>query len=76
MMAVEAWLLDGPADGRFLAVETTAEGEMPEMVRLPEAGVYVGASDVPAPVVEHIYKRSDDLDGQVVYRYVGVLGTS
>lgn len=70
MTAVEAWLLGGPADGRIAAVELTADAQIPRLIRLPQTGLYVGASDQPAPVVEHIYVRSDDIDEQVVYQYV------
>lgn len=52
-----------------MAVELTADGEIPEVVRLPQTGVYVGVSDVPAPVVEHIYVRVQDIEGQVSYQY-------
>lgn len=68
---VEAWLVDGPADGRFLVVELTAAGLIPETVRLPQTGVYVGVSDVPAPLSEHLYARANDMGDQVVYQYVG-----
>lgn len=52
-----------------MAVEITADGEIPEVVRLPQTGVYVGVSDVPAPVIEHIYVRVEDVEGQVSYQY-------
>lgn len=61
--------MGGPADGRIMAVELTASGDIPQVVRLPQAGVYVGDSDVPAPVVEHIYLRVEGIEGQVSYQY-------
>lgn len=70
MTAIEAWLLGGPADGRIMTVELTADGEVPHLLRLPQSGVYVGASDVAAPAVEHLYVRSSDIDGQVAYQYL------
>lgn len=69
MVAVEAWLMGGPADGRIMAVKRRADGELPEVVRLPQTGVYVGVSDVPAAVVEHSYVRVEDIECQVSYQY-------
>jgi hypothetical protein len=47
--AVEAWFLGGPIDGRLMAVETTVDGNLPEVVRLPQTGMYVGTADVARP---------------------------
>jgi hypothetical protein len=70
MLAVfEAWLLGGPADGRVMAIETTFDGQLPDEVRLPQSAVYVGSSDVPAPAVEHLYVRAEDIAGWVTYQY-------
>lgn len=73
MAMVEAWLLDGPADGRMLAVELTADGQIPQAVRLPQIGVYVGSADLPAAPSEHLYMRTTDVGEQVVYQYAGCL---
>lgn len=70
---VEAWLVDGPADGRMLAVELAADGQIPQAVWLPQTGVYVGSSDVPAAPSEHLYVRATDIGDQVVYQYAGFL---
>jgi hypothetical protein len=69
MPAVEAWFQDGPADGALLAVETRADGTLPDVMALQAAGVYVGASDQRQPAVEHIYLLVDDLGNDAVYRY-------
>ncbi|WP_200209562.1 hypothetical protein [Micromonospora coerulea] len=50
-------------------MEVTADGSPPAVVRLPQIGFYVGASDVAAPVVEHVYVLADKLDGTEVYQY-------
>ena len=69
MTAVEAWFLGGPVDGRFMAVETIAGEGLPDVVRLPESGVYVGTGDRSAPTVEHIYVRADGPDEDLIYEY-------
>lgn len=69
MPAVEVWFQDGPVDGRVMAVETMASEQLPESVRLPETGVYVGTSDIPAPPVEHLYVRANGPDGELIYQY-------
>lgn len=69
MAAVEAWFLGGPVDGRLMPVEVTAEGSPPAVVRLPQTGFYVGASDVGATAVEHVYVLTDRLDDTEVYQY-------
>ena len=69
MTAVEAWFLGGPADGRFMAVEISVGDGLPDVVRLPESGVYVGTGDQSAPTVEHIYVRADGPDGDLIYKY-------
>jgi hypothetical protein len=56
-------------DGRLMAVETTVAGQLPDVVTLPETEVYVGASDIPAPAVEHVHVRADGPDGEVLYQY-------
>jgi hypothetical protein len=33
------------ADGRLIAMETDPDGELPEVVRLLQGGVYLGAAD-------------------------------
>lgn len=69
MPAVEAWLIGGPADGRVMAVETTSDGHVPDLVRLLQTGMFVGTSDHPEACQEHVYERSDGLDGEVTYTY-------
>ncbi|WP_431728059.1 hypothetical protein [Verrucosispora sp. TAA-831] len=71
MAVVEAWFIGGPVDGRIMPVETTAAGTLPAVVRMPQAGMYVGASESAAPVVEHLYAQSDRWDGVQVYSYQG-----
>ncbi|WP_262285942.1 hypothetical protein [Micromonospora sp. MA102] len=39
------------------------------MVKLPQTGFYLGASDVPAPPVEHVYVLADRVDDTEVYQY-------
>jgi hypothetical protein len=67
--AVEAWFLGGPVDGKLLPVEVTADGSPPAVVKLPQTGVHVGASNLAAPAVEHIYVLADKLDDAEVYQY-------
>ncbi|SBV30926.1 hypothetical protein GA0070620_6533 [Micromonospora krabiensis] len=67
--AVEAWFLGGPVDGRLMPVEVTPHGSPPMMVKLPQTGFYLGAKDVPAPAMEHVYALADKLDGFDVYQY-------
>ena len=50
-----------------MAVETTVGGQLPDVVTLPETDVYVGASDIPAPAVAHLYVRADGPDGDARY---------
>lgn len=69
MAAVEAWFLGGPVDGRLTAVEVTADGSPPTVVKLPQAGFYVGAQDVRVPAVEHVYVLADALDDTQIYQY-------
>mgnify|MGYP001176594798 CR=1 FL=1 len=53
-----------------MAVETTASGELPGVVRVPQAAdVYIGTSDSPAPAIEHVYVRIEDLGGLVIYQH-------
>jgi hypothetical protein len=47
------------------------DGRLPELVRLPQTGYYIGSSDQPAPLVIHNYRRAADVDDQPVYRYDG-----
>jgi len=67
--AVEVWLAGGPADGRHQLVETDVTGGLPTTVVLPQTGLFIGAGDQPAPRIDHVYRRTDDIDGQPVYRY-------
>jgi hypothetical protein len=67
--AVEVWLAGGPADGRLQLVETDVTGGLPTTVILPQTGLHIGADDDPAPLIGHVYRRTDDIDGQPVYRY-------
>ncbi|RNM00999.1 hypothetical protein EFE23_03715 [Micromonospora solifontis] len=69
MAAVEAWFLGGPVDGRLMPVEVAADGSPPAVVKLPQTGLYVGAGDVAAPAVEHVYLHAGRLDGTEVYQY-------
>lgn len=66
---LEAWLLGGPVDGRLMPVEVTADCSPPTAVKLPQTGFQVGAQDVPAPAVEHVYVLADALDDTHIYRY-------
>lgn len=67
--AVEVWPAGGPADGRLQLVVTDVTGGPPSTVVLPQTGVVIGADDDPAPLIDHVYRRADDIDGQPVYRY-------
>ncbi|WP_433288452.1 hypothetical protein [Micromonospora sp. CA-244673] len=69
MVAVEAWFRGGPVDGRLMPVEVNADGNPPAVVKLPQAGSYVGASDVAAPAVEHVYVLVDRFDDVEVYQH-------
>lgn len=66
---VEVWLAGGPADGRRQLVETDQTGGLPATVVLPQTGVFISAHDDPAPRIDHVCRRADDIDGQPVYRY-------
>ena len=70
--AVEAWFLGGPVNGRMMLVETTAAGTLPTVVRTLQAGLYDGASEFAAPVVEHIYAQNDRWDDVQMYSYQGM----
>lgn len=52
-----------------MPVETTLEGDPPEVVRMPRVGLYVGASEVAAPAAEHVYVLDDSFDDILVFRY-------
>jgi hypothetical protein len=67
--AFEVWLLGGPADGRFQLVEADTSGGLPPTLVLPQAGFYTGINDDPAPRIDHVYRRADDIDGKPAYRY-------
>jgi hypothetical protein len=67
--AVEVWLAGGPADSRLQLVETDATGGLPTTVVLPQTGLSIGADDDPAPRIDHVYRRAEDIDGQPVNRY-------
>jgi hypothetical protein len=69
MVAVEVRLLGGPADGRLQPVESDAAGALPGYVTLPQAGLFVGAADKPAPRVDHMYRQVDDIDSLPIYQY-------
>ncbi|MEU4477808.1 hypothetical protein AB0F68_07035 [Micromonospora sp. NPDC023966] len=69
MVAVEAWFRGGPVDGRLMPVEVAADGRPPAVVKLPQTGSYVGASDVATPAVEHVYILDDRIDDVEVYQY-------
>jgi hypothetical protein len=66
--AVEVWLAGGPADGRLQLLETDLTGGLPTTVVLPQTGLFIGADDEPAPRIDHVDRRTDDIDGQPVYR--------
>ncbi len=61
--------MGGPVDGRLMPVEVAADGSPPAVVELPQTGFYIGASDVAAPAVEHVYFLADRLDDTEVYQY-------
>ncbi|GAA4734333.1 hypothetical protein [Phytohabitans rumicis] len=67
--AVEVWLLGGPVDGRIQLVELDTTGSLPVTVVLPQTGSYLGTVDGPAHRVDHVYRRTDDIDGLPVYQY-------
>ncbi|MEJ3742831.1 hypothetical protein WEI85_06050 [Actinomycetes bacterium KLBMP 9797] len=69
MSATEVWLQGGPADGRIQLVELDARGCLPATLVLPQTNFYIGTSDEPVPTVDHVYRRTDDLDGQPIYQY-------
>ncbi|MET8838047.1 hypothetical protein ABZV78_29625 [Micromonospora sp. NPDC004540] len=69
MAVVEAWFLGGPADGRVMLVEQTADGDLPKLVRLSQVGLHFGASEAVAPRVEHIYVLGGSVDDTQVYQY-------
>ncbi|MEU9828565.1 hypothetical protein [Micromonospora chersina] len=69
MATVEAWFLGGPVDGRLMPVEVAADRSPPTVVKLPQVGVYVGAGDVTARAVHHVYVLGDRLDDVEVYQY-------
>lgn len=70
---IEAWLLGGPADGRFMPVETSDPQRPPATIDLPQTGVYVGSSDLPAPAARHRYLLEDATEEPVTYGYGGVV---
>jgi hypothetical protein len=59
MPAVEAWLENGPAAGKILAVETRPDGSLPHFDILTAVGVYVRAVDEPAADVTAPRRRRD-----------------
>ena len=67
--AIEAWFLGGPVDGRLMPVEVAADGSSPAVVKLSQTDSYVGASDVAAPALEHVYALVDRFDDVEVYQY-------
>ena len=67
--ARQVWLIDGPAAGRIMLVETNSDGELPEVLHLPQTGVFMGSSDEPAPTVVHTYGRQGQVDNLVTYEY-------
>ncbi|MFI2651793.1 hypothetical protein [Micromonospora fulviviridis] len=69
MVAVEAWFHGGPVDGRLMPVEVAADGSPPAVVKLLQTGSYVGASDVAAPAVEHVYVFVDRIEDVEVYQH-------
>lgn len=54
--------MGGPVDGRLMPVEVTADGSPPAVLKLPQTGYYLGASDAAAPAVEHVYVLGDKVD--------------
>lgn len=52
-----------------MPVEVAADGSPPSVVTLPQTGYYMGASEVPAPALEHVYVLADRIDDLEVYRY-------
>ncbi|MFG3579022.1 hypothetical protein [Micromonospora chersina] len=52
-----------------MAVEVATDGRPPTVVMLPQTGFYIGANDVEAPTVEHIYILGDKFDDTEVYQY-------
>jgi hypothetical protein len=52
-----------------MPVEVAADGSPPTVVKLPQLGFYVGAKDVLASMVEHVYFLAEALDDIQLYRY-------
>ena len=73
MMVIEVWLLGGPADGRIMPVEVAPRQDPPQVIDLPQTGVFVGSSDTPAPMVTHRYRLADPDCEPVTYRYHGAV---
>jgi len=72
---VEAWFLDGPADGAIRSVERGPDGFPPELLMLCGGEVFIGAADVRAPAAHVAYELEAPQrdDGLWLYRYVGTL---
>jgi hypothetical protein len=71
MAVVEAWFEGGPVAGRFMAIETTMDGQPAMVIVLPQTGVYIGSCDEPAPAVEHRHVLVDNRSADLTYRYDG-----
>lgn len=70
MPGVEAGFANGPADGKIMAVETLSDGSPSEVVTLIATGAYIGVADEPAPDIEYVYVRTDDILDQPTYCYL------
>ncbi|WP_328424211.1 hypothetical protein OG470_13455 [Micromonospora sp. NBC_00389] len=53
-----------------MPVEVAADVSLPAVVRMPQTGCYVGASDVTAPAVEHVYVLAHRIDDTQVYQHL------
>lgn len=53
----------------MMPVEAGKDGSPPAVVELLQTGLYVGANDIAAPTVEHVYVLADRVDNIEVYQY-------
>jgi hypothetical protein len=62
-------LVNGPADGKTVAVETLPDRSPQQVVRLIATGAHVGIADEPTPDIEYVYVLTDDALDQPAYCY-------
>lgn len=54
MPAVDAWLENGPADGKILAVETQPDGSPPDLATVTATDAHVVGANEPAADITYI----------------------